>query len=83
MLEIQRIEMTSHQSTVQHLLHCIMSNGFKSRVLTHIRIQLQKKKSFVYMEQQSNFNNSSCGREIRLILRSNFKGPWHNWEKVD
>jgi hypothetical protein len=29
------------------------------------------------------FNNSSCGCEIRFILRSNFKGTWHNWEKVD
>ena len=28
------------------------------------------------------FNNSSYGREIGLILRSNFKGPWYNWEKV-
>jgi hypothetical protein len=29
------------------------------------------------------FNNSSYGREIGLILRSNFKGAWHNWEIVD
>jgi hypothetical protein len=43
-LEIQRIEITSLQSMVQHLLQCIMSNEFKRRVLTHIRIQLQKKK---------------------------------------
>jgi len=29
------------------------------------------------------FNYSLCGREIRLILRSNFKGAWHNWKRVD
>uniref|UniRef100_A0A6N2M4Q7 Uncharacterized protein n=1 Tax=Salix viminalis TaxID=40686 RepID=A0A6N2M4Q7_SALVM len=31
----------------------------------------------------SEFNNASCGREIRIILRSNFKGPWYSWDKVD
>ncbi|XP_061959707.1 uncharacterized protein LOC133703424 [Populus nigra] len=29
------------------------------------------------------FNNASCGRAIGDILRSNFKGAWHSWEKVD
>ena len=29
------------------------------------------------------FNNASCGRAIEDILRSNFKGAWHSWEKVD
>jgi hypothetical protein len=29
------------------------------------------------------FNYLLCGREIRLILRSNFKGAWHNWKRVD
>jgi hypothetical protein len=48
MLEIQRIEMTSHQSTIQHLLHCITSKEFKMRVFTHIKIQLQKKKKLHY-----------------------------------
>uniref|UniRef100_A0A6N2M9Q7 Uncharacterized protein n=1 Tax=Salix viminalis TaxID=40686 RepID=A0A6N2M9Q7_SALVM len=31
----------------------------------------------------SEFNNASCGREIGIILRTNFKGPWHFWDKVD
>uniref|UniRef100_A0A6N2L991 Uncharacterized protein n=1 Tax=Salix viminalis TaxID=40686 RepID=A0A6N2L991_SALVM len=31
----------------------------------------------------SEFNNASCGREIGIILRSNFKGPWYSWDKVD
>uniref|UniRef100_A0A6N2MKS2 Uncharacterized protein n=1 Tax=Salix viminalis TaxID=40686 RepID=A0A6N2MKS2_SALVM len=31
----------------------------------------------------SEFNNASCGREIGIILRTNFKGPWHSWDKVD
>uniref|UniRef100_A0A6N2K9F1 Uncharacterized protein n=1 Tax=Salix viminalis TaxID=40686 RepID=A0A6N2K9F1_SALVM len=32
---------------------------------------------------RTEFNNASCGREIGNILRCNFKGPWHCWEKVD
>jgi hypothetical protein len=29
------------------------------------------------------FNNTSCKCAIRDILRFNFKGTWHSWEKVD
>ena len=29
------------------------------------------------------FNNESCGHAIGDILRSNFKGAWYSWEKID
>uniref|UniRef100_A0A6N2KI17 Uncharacterized protein n=1 Tax=Salix viminalis TaxID=40686 RepID=A0A6N2KI17_SALVM len=51
----------------------------------HVRLNAHEAFGFqdLLATQGVPFNNASCGREIRIILRTNFKGPWHSWDKVD
>uniref|UniRef100_A0A6N2LZK7 Uncharacterized protein n=1 Tax=Salix viminalis TaxID=40686 RepID=A0A6N2LZK7_SALVM len=56
---------------------CIKRKGFDTE------IDPLTKKRQLSLYGRTEFNNASCGREIENILRCNFKGPWHSWEKVD
>uniref|UniRef100_A0A6N2LBZ9 Uncharacterized protein n=1 Tax=Salix viminalis TaxID=40686 RepID=A0A6N2LBZ9_SALVM len=56
---------------------CIKRKGFDTE------IDPLTKKRQLSLYGRTKFNNASCGREIGNILRCNFKGPWHSWEKID